>query len=199
MEKLFLSILLVCLSSFSSAQENWHFSLTSGSASADNIDGNPNNTVRFERDTVYQFVANHFDGVNTEGANLYYEFLLSKNNLLTDSSRNTDINIHSYHLQFGGAYEWSNWKTLRPYIAATVGTSYYDSKTQSGEPYFSGTFGVGGRYRLTPKLALKLEARAIGTILDGNVDVFCDDECSFGVGGDVWWQQHITAGFNWSF
>ena len=192
------------LAQVSSAQETWQLSFSSGSGSANDISSEAQTqALGFDRNTVYHFVANHFDSINYDGANLYYEFFLSKNNLLAETNRNSSsnrIDISSYHLQVGGTYEWSDWKLIRPYIAATLGTSYYDSRSQSGEPFFSGSFGLGSRYRLTPKLALKVEARAIGTLLDGDLGVFCDeDECALGVDGDVWWQQHITAGVSWSF
>jgi len=194
-----LCLVLACLSGNTLAQDTWLFSFSSGASSANSLQVSDQNNVQFDENEVYHFVANRYDGTNRDGAHLYYEFFLSHNTYTSDAS-SYSLDLEGTHLQLGGAYEWAEFRAIKPYIAATLGTSYYDSRASSGEPFWSGSFGIGSRYHLNPRFSLKLEARAIGTMLDGELDVFCDgDDCALGVESDIWWQQHITAGFSWSF
>lgn len=200
MTRLLFCVLIIGLSATTWAQESWRLSLSAGFGNANTISDDENAAIRFSGDNAFQLVANYFDSVNYDGANLHYELLFSQTNLNLDTENGDDSAIQGHHLQLGGVYEWAEWQYVQPYLAGTLGASHYDSEYDSGELFWSSSFALGTHIRLNSAVALKLEARALGTLLNGNLGVFCNEQnCSLGVDGNLWWQHYVSAGFSWSF
>ena len=154
-------------------------------------------------DSVLHLVANQHQSRDSDGANLYTEYFFAMNSITAEvtGTSNYTTSIDAMHLQLGGVYEWTNSDFVRPYFALTLGVSQYTPQLTGDEAFFSGTAGLGAKLRLTDFLALRVEARALGTLLNSSSSIFCssDDSCDLGVEGTLWLQQHYTAGVTWSF
>lgn len=200
MKRSIICLFMLFLSNTSFAEVNRYISASVGASDAEQIKDSDNNAIDFDQSNTYQLVVNQFQRINREDAHLYYELFLSANTLQVETESDNGFDLKGYHLHLGGSYEWADWPKLRPYFSATLGGSVYSSDVSPSETFFSGSFGIGARYFLSSSLALKFEARALGTLFNGRPDVFCNrDDCSLGVGGDLWWQRHLTAGLSWSY
>ena len=199
-----LGLVLSAVSQMSFA-DNWLLSVSGGAGKADSPPDSGNTAdADLSADGVVHFVANYHESTDSDGARLYSEFFLGANTLeadVTTDSVNYTASIDALHAQVGGVYEWADSQWLKPYFVMTLGLSHYSPELTDEETYFSGTAGLGSRFRLTNKLSLKLEARVLGTLLNDSSPIFCqdDDECSVGIDGRLWNQQHFTAGMSWSF
>lgn len=183
---------------------DWQISIAGGTSQASSpSDNETNNRTEFSSAEVFHIVANHYQNTNRDGARLYTEYFIAANSLEAEVSgdENYTSNIDALHAQLGGVYEWGEAGFLRPYFVMTIGFSHYSPELSSEETYFSGSAGLGAKFFLTERLGLRLEARALGTLLNASSTIFCqsDDECSVGVDGTLWNQQHYTAGLSWSF
>lgn len=197
-----LSLLAMSQTAFAS---KWQLSISGGAGQADAPpESNSASDADLSADGIVHIVANYYESTDSDGARLYSEFFLGANTLeanINTGSASYTANIDALHAQIGGVYEWADSKWLRPYFVMTVGLSHYSPELTNEETYFSGTAGLGGRLRITEQLSLKLEARILGTLLNNSSTIFCraDDDCSIGVDGRLWNQQHYTAGMSWSF
>jgi hypothetical protein len=60
---------------------------------------------------------------------------------------------------------------------------------------FAGALSLGGKYRLTPRLGLRFEARAFYTVVESGGSIYCvDGTCLFQFSGSGIWQGDLTAG-----
>ena len=111
----------------------------------------------------------------------------------------TDLDIDYYHL--GGSYIWDPQKKLRPFIQASLGVARLnpDRAGLSSETRFS--FGIGGgvKYFLTKHIGLRLDGRALGTLLNSNSAIFCSGGCTVRVEGSTLWQFEGGLGIIFAF
>ena len=116
------------------------------------------------------------------------------------------VDLRVEYLQFGGTYIFQDEKPFEPYILLTFGGSRF-SPTGPGlddETFFSATGGGGFRYQLTKTLVLKLEARALLSLVNSDSDVFCESNsgeglCDISVTGDSLLQWTANAGLAFRF
>ena len=111
----------------------------------------------------------------------------------------TNLDMDYYH--FGGTYIWDHKKDLRPFIQATLGATHLnpDRAGLGSETRFS--FGIGGgvKYFFTKHLGLRLDARALGTVLNSNSAIFCSGGCTIAVQGSTLWQFEGGLGVIFAF
>ena len=111
----------------------------------------------------------------------------------------TDLNIDYYHL--GGSYIWNPKRKMRPFIQASIGVAHFnpDRAGLGSETRFS--FGIGGgvKYFLTKHIGLRLDGRALGTLLNSNSAVFCSGGCTINVQGSTLWQFEGNLGVIFAF
>jgi len=111
----------------------------------------------------------------------------------------TDLDIDYYHL--GGSYIWNPKRKMRPFIQASVGVAHLnpDRGGLGSETRFS--FGIGGglKYFLTKHIGLRLDGRALGTLLNSNSAVFCSGGCTINVQGSTLWQFEGNLGLVFAF
>lgn len=114
-----------------------------------------------------------------------------------------DMDIHV--LQIGGTYQGSG-ETVRPYLALTLGGTYIETMangTQS-DSFFSGSIGAGVSLIPSSRLGIRLEARAYGTLMNANTDLFCQtgpdiNVCAIRIDGSLLSQFEIFAGVVFRF
>jgi opacity protein-like surface antigen len=111
----------------------------------------------------------------------------------------TDLDVDYFH--FGGTYIWDHKRDLRPFIQASVGVTHLDPNraSLSSENRFS--FGIGGgvKYFFTKHLGLRLDGRALGTVLNSNSAIFCSGGCTISVQGSTLWQFEGSLGVIFAF
>lgn len=113
------------------------------------------------------------------------------------SATDTDANLDFYLLQMGGLYMGAG-KTVRPYLAATLGATHAKSRVDS-DTFLSGSIGTGLLFEPHSRLGIRLEARAYGTLTGSETNLFCQtgpdaNFCAIELKGDLLTQLEAFAG-----
>lgn len=115
------------------------------------------------------------------------------------------IDLDVYTLQLGGTYLFDG-NGVRPYLAMTIGGTHVKSSSESGDSdtFFSGSIGLGLKFREGERLGFRLEGRAHGILLSSSSTVFCQsgpDEsvCLVQIEGDMFAQFEAFAGVTFRF
>ena len=124
-----------------------------------------------------------------------------RDSVATTPAVDTDIHV----LQIGGTYQGSG-ETVRPYLALTLGGTHIKTTangTQS-DSFFSGSIGAGVSLIPNSRLGIRLEARAYGTLMDANTDLFCQtgpdmNICAIRIDGSLLSQFELFAGIVFRF
>lgn len=112
-----------------------------------------------------------------------------------------------HYLQGGGTYQGDGEK-VRPYLAATIGAAHFDVATDGydSETFFAFSIGTGLQIWPNSRLGMRLEARAFGTLVRSDSDLFCVSDpgnetagCAISVAGEVLWQFQAMAGIVFRF
>lgn len=146
-----------------------------------------------------------------ESSNTQWEILYSRQSTeasfsgLTVPDTVLDMNVH--YLHGGGTYQGDGDK-VRPYLAATVGGTHFEIRTDGfdSDTFFSFSIGAGLQIRPDERLGLRLEARAFGTLIKSGSNLFCVSDpaggtagCAITVAGEVLWQLQTMAGIVFRF
>jgi hypothetical protein len=141
-----------------------------------------------------------------ESANTQWEAVYSRQKSSVDTSvpaPSTDVQMEV--LQGGGTYEF-NARAGHPYLAATLGGTRISPRVPglNGDTFWSMSLGVGLQLPLGERLGLRLEARAWGTLIDSDTDLFCQSgsggaTCAIEIDGHVLWQLEAFAGLAFRF
>jgi len=114
-----------------------------------------------------------------------------------------DVDIHV--LQLGGTYQGDGDKA-RPYLAATLGATHIrtGSVSSTSDTFFSGSIGVGVMLMPTARVGVRVEARAYGTLLNSESDIFCStgpnaNVCAVHLEGNLLGQIETFAGITFRF
>lgn len=124
-----------------------------------------------------------------------------RDSVATIPAVDTDIHV----LQIGGTYQGSG-ETVRPYLALTLGGTHIKTTangTQS-DSFFSASIGMGVSLIPNSRLGIRLEARAYGTLMDANTDLFCQtgpdmNICAIRIDGSLLSQFELFAGIVFRF
>lgn len=144
-----------------------------------------------------------------ESANTQWEIFYSQQQTEADTSEVapaqpvTDIDIQ--YLQFGGTYV-TDGERARPFLAVTLGATRFDPGplTFDSENFFSFGIGAGWYLQASERLNFRLEARALGTLLRSDSDLFCqtgpdENVCALVADGDFFWQYQTSLGVAFRF
>ena len=110
----------------------------------------------------------------------------------TPSAAESRFNLNIDYLHFGGTYSWATDEKFKPYVAFSVGATYFQpiDSGYNDEWRFSMGLGLGFKYFITPRIGLMLEGRGYGTFMGGSGAIFCG-----GGGCQVAIQQELFAQF----
>ncbi|HWQ37189.1 MAG TPA: outer membrane beta-barrel protein [Burkholderiales bacterium] len=112
-----------------------------------------------------------------------------------------DLNVGYYHI--GGIVLFEPSPRLRPYFVATIGATHFDPENGAldSELRFSVSAGVGAKYPLTDRLALRFEGRAFVTAMDSDSQIFCNlpGTCEIKVRSDTFVQWQALLGLSLGF
>lgn len=139
-----------------------------------------------------------------ETSHTQWEILYSRQATAADttglpiSRSSLDLDVH--YIQAGGTYQGGG-NHARPYLAAAIGATHFEPGLSGfdNETFFSFSIGAGLQFRPNDKLGFRLEARAFGTVLESDSDVFCEtgpttNICAITAEGSVLWQLETFAG-----
>lgn len=122
------------------------------------------------------------------------------------SSGNALVDVDIDVLQGGGTYQGDG-DTVRPYLTLTAGGTRIGTSTagtSKSDTFWSASIGVGLQIRPTERIGLRLEARAYGTLLDADSDIFCQtgpdqNICAVQIHGTLLKQFETLAGIVFRF
>lgn len=121
--------------------------------------------------------------------------------LLLQPSIDADI----YTLQLGGTYLFEG-NGVRPYLAMTLGGTHIKADSDSGDSdtFFSGSLGLGLKFREGERLGFRLEGRAHGVFVSKNSKLFCrtgpdENICVVQLEGNLFSQFEAFAGVTFRF
>lgn len=109
-------------------------------------------------------------------------------------------------LQGGGTYQGEG-DRIRPYLALTVGGTRIKTRANGAtekDTFWSGSIGVGLQIRPNEHIGLRLEARAYGTLMNSDTDLFCQtgpnqNICAIRIDGTMLKQFETLAGIVFRF
>jgi opacity protein-like surface antigen len=130
---------------------------------------------------LYSHQSTEFDGVDTGGV-----------------AGSIDLDIDYLHV--GGLYVLDG-ERVRPYVGFGLGVSQFrpDGSGFDDETQFSVGFMGGWKFRLSQRLGLRLDARALGSVVDSSSRIFCSGGCIVRWDGDMFWQIETTLGLSYYF
>ena len=137
-------------------------------------------------------------------SNTKWEILYSRQSTDAEFSAATvndaSVDVDLQMLQIGGIYMFDG-GTAVPYLAATIGATHAKAGSRGSESdtYWSGSLGLGVLVRPNSRVGLRLEARAYGTFLSSDTDLFCRtgpdvNVCAIRLDGDLLTQIEAFAG-----
>lgn len=117
------------------------------------------------------------------------------------------LDIDVDYLQFGGTYLFDDKSdSTIPFIALTAGIARFDPgfAGMDAETYLSGSIGGGVQLRADRRVGVRLEARAFGSLVDNDSDLFCvagpaANACALKVDGTALFQLEARAGVVFRF
>jgi hypothetical protein len=114
-----------------------------------------------------------------------------------------DVDIHV--LQLGGTYQGDG-DRMRPFLSATLGGTHIraESNGSQDDTFFSGSIGVGMMFLPSARVGIRVEARAYGTLLDSDSEIFCEtgpdqNICAVRLDGNLLSQVETFAGITFRF
>ena len=115
------------------------------------------------------------------------------------------VDLDVEYLHIGGTYLFEG-NRVQPFIAATFGASRFSPKPGGfgSKTLLSGSFGGGWKISLAKNLALRIEARGYGTLIDDNNRLFCEssgseNSCLLILEGSLFTQWEARAGVTFRF
>ncbi len=119
------------------------------------------------------------------------------------------IDLEMYTLQLGGTYIFDDRfisDSVQPYLAMTVGGTHVKSDADAGDSdtFFSGSIGLGLKFRPGERLGFRLEGRVHGLLVKESSKLFCsvgpeENVCAVEVKGDMLGQFEAFAGVTYRF
>lgn len=208
MNKIFSIYLALLAVPAAQAQENvFKFEMTpfagfaTGGDFEDTISGN---SLDLDDNTSFGLILDFRESANTQ-----WEILYSLQATEADTTGlpigGTPFDIDIHYIQGGGTFLFAG-NNVRPFLAATIGATHFQPGLDGvdSETFFSFSIGTGLHIRPNDRFGIRLEARAYGTALNSDSDLFCQSDpagtiCAVRVEGNVLWQYQATAGFVFRF
>ena len=145
---------------------------------------------------------------NLGGAYTEWEFSFSRQSVGLDEAPDTvnpDLEIDITHYLVGGTYVGGE-GIVRPYLAAGIGAAHLspDAPGYDSDTVFGFGIGVGANFFPESRVGLRLEGRALGSVIDSDSAVFCGSGpqgsgCAFRASGELLLQWEVMAGATFRF
>jgi opacity protein-like surface antigen len=136
---------------------------------------------------------------------LYYSHQSSELRSITISepAPNNSVNIPLTidYLHFGGTAPISDEKNLKTFVSGGLGFTYLSPDFPDSQSDLRASFsiGVGLKWPITDRIALRLETRGLATLFNNNASIFCNGGCTLKVNGSLFFQAEAFAGVAFRF
>jgi len=147
-----------------------------------------------------------FDATPTWGVSLGRFISEEKRIEGTWSHQSTDLEgyalgVNVDHFHIAGVYEPVPKGKAGGFVLVSAGVTHFNPSAAGAgsDTRLSGSVGGGGRFRLSPRLSLRAEARVWGVLTSANAAVFCDEGCVFQFSGGGLLQFELSLGLAIAF
>jgi opacity protein-like surface antigen len=136
---------------------------------------------------------------------VYYSHQSTNLNSITISTpapdNSVDIPLTIDYLHFGGTAPISDEDKLKTFVSGGLGFTYMspDYTGAQSDLRASLSIGVGLKWPMTDRIALRLETRGLATLYNNNSAIFCSGGCAISVSGNMFLQGEVFAGLVLSF
>ena len=168
------------------------------------IDVQTNKKRTLESSDVYGLILS-FPYQHGKNFEIYYSHQATQLNALTLSSpaptSAINIPITIDYLHIGGTTPISEDKNLQTFVSGGLGFTYLSPDFPDAQSDLRASFsiGLGLRWPVTERIALRLEARGLATLYNNNSAIFCNGGCTIKVNGNFFMQGEVFAGLGFNF
>lgn len=108
----------------------------------------------------------------------------------------TNIPLTIDYLHVGGTAPISEQKDLQTFVSGGLGFTYLspDFTGAQSDMRASLSIGIGLKWPMTERVALRLETRGLATMFDNNSAILCSGGCTIQVSGNFFFQAEVLAG-----
>lgn len=131
---------------------------------------------------------------------LYYSHqssdIRSVNLTLPTPTGSVDIPLSIDYLHIGGTAPIDDEKNYKTFVSGGLGFTYLSPDLSGLQSDLRASFsiGIGLKYPVSENIALRLEARGLGTLFNSNATLFCNGGCALSVNGSLFVQAEVFAG-----
>jgi len=113
----------------------------------------------------------------------------------------TDIPLTIDYLHIGGTTPISEQEDLETFVSGGLGFTYLSPDFTGAQSDLRASFsiGVGLKWPITERIALRLETRGLATLFNNNSSIFCNGGCTLKVNGNLFFQGEVFAGLAFKF
>ncbi len=117
------------------------------------------------------------------------------------STNNVDIPLSIDFIHLGGTTPLADYELVEAFLSGGLGFSYLSPDIIGLQPDLRASFniGVGVKWPFAEQIGLRLEVRTVGILFDNSTVLFCDDNCSLSVRGNLFLQVEALAGLTIRF
>jgi len=122
--------------------------------------------------------------------------LKSVNVSIPSPTGNTDIPLTIDYLHIGGTAPITDEENLKTFVSGGLGFTYLSPDFPDSQSDLRASFsiGVGLKWPISERIALRLETRGLATLFNNNSAIFCNGGCSLKVSGNLFFQAEVFAG-----
>jgi len=168
------------------------------------IDNTNNQRHTLESSEVYGLILSwpYERGKNIE---VYYSHQSTQLNSIstTEPAPNDVVNIPITidYLHIGGTAPISDEEKLKTFVTGGLGFTYSSPDYSGAQSDLRASFsiGIGLKWPMTERIALRLETRGLATLYNNNSAIFCNGGCSLSVNGNLFLQGEVFAGIGFTF
>jgi len=128
---------------------------------------------------------------------IYYSHQSSELKSVTlTTSETTDIPLSIDYLHIGGTAPIAEFDSLKTFMSGGVGFTYIspDLAGSQSDLRASLSIGVGMKWPISKRIALRLETRGFATMYNNNSAILCNGGCTLQVSGSFFVQAEVLAG-----
>jgi opacity protein-like surface antigen len=168
------------------------------------IDNTNNQKHTLESSEVYGLILSwpYERGKNIE---VYYSHQSTQLNSIstTEPAPNDVVNIPITidYLHIGGTAPISDEEKLKTFVTGGLGFTYSSPDYSGAQSDLRASFsiGIGLKWPMTERIALRLETRGLATLYNNNSAIFCNGGCALSVNGNLFLQGEVFAGLGFTF
>jgi len=107
-----------------------------------------------------------------------------------------DIPLTIDYLHIGGTAPITDEGPVKTFVTGGLGFAYLSPDLSGLQSDLRASFsiGIGLKWPISERIALRLETRGLATLFNSNSALFCNGGCSLSVNGSLFWQAEVFAG-----